>query len=356
MYEKNAVLFVDDEINILQSIRRGLIDEEFEFYSAQSGQEAITILEQHHVDVVVTDMRMPEMNGLQLLRVISERWPKTVKIVLTGYTQLTQVITTINQVDIFKFLTKPWQIEELIAVVRKALDQYIMLEENATYKQKLESQNKTYQILLRRFDEAVSNSKFNTDFLGLCGKALFDFGRDLLPEDRDRASNLLEMRGDLYANFSKAMTMEVSSLTADDLNRTLGDAIQAALPQAQVSIIPNDELRFKIRTKLLETCIVSMLNVLQDEFIKLGLRVILGITGENIYSIIMQCPLGPTGGAIIKYDSRLLELKEDFLTVLLKSALDLSYIDLVIQEIKDSLVIRLTLKGRPSPNGSRGPK
>ena len=129
------------------------------------------------------------------------------KIVLTGFTQITQIIATINQIDIFRFLTKPWKIDELIAVIRKALDLYIMQEENAHYKEKLESQNRTYQMLLRKFNDVLSVSQFNSDFLGVFGRALFDFECRLGSFDREKYARLLDMRGELFEAFNKALTV-----------------------------------------------------------------------------------------------------------------------------------------------------
>ena len=112
MYRGYSVLFVDDEVNILNALRRGLIDEEYTCYFAISGQQALRIMEAEKIAVIVTDMRMPGMDGLALLKEVAAKWPLTVKIVLSGFTQLQQILATINQVDIFKFITKPWKLEE----------------------------------------------------------------------------------------------------------------------------------------------------------------------------------------------------------------------------------------------------
>lgn len=89
--KKNTVLFVDDEIHILSSIRRATMDESFEALFASSGQEALQIFEKKEISVIVTDMRMPGMDGLALLKIVKEKYPQTVRIVLSGYTQLSQV-------------------------------------------------------------------------------------------------------------------------------------------------------------------------------------------------------------------------------------------------------------------------
>ena len=87
MYDKYSVLFVDDEVNILNAIKREMIDENFKMFFANSAKEALKIIDENQISVIVTDMRMPEMNGLELLKIVEEKSPMTVKMVLSGYTQ-----------------------------------------------------------------------------------------------------------------------------------------------------------------------------------------------------------------------------------------------------------------------------
>ena len=110
--EKRTVLFVDDEEKLLRSLKRGLIDEPYNSLFANSGKEALEILEKKEVHVLVTDMRMPEMMGLELLRIVKEKYPSIVRMELSGYTQISTLLTAINQGEVFKFITKPWKLEE----------------------------------------------------------------------------------------------------------------------------------------------------------------------------------------------------------------------------------------------------
>lgn len=77
-FERNSVLFVDDEMNILSAIRRAVVDEPFQAFFANSGKEALKIMEEREIAVLVTDMRMPEMDGLQLLKIVKEEYPATI--------------------------------------------------------------------------------------------------------------------------------------------------------------------------------------------------------------------------------------------------------------------------------------
>ena len=125
MDKKPTVLFVDDEDRILKSLKRGLLDEPYGKIFALSGKEALELLEKRQVQVIVTDMRMPEMNGLELLKIVKEKYPDIVRVVLSGYTQITTLLTAINQGEIYKYITKPWKLEEEFKPsIHEALEHY----------------------------------------------------------------------------------------------------------------------------------------------------------------------------------------------------------------------------------------
>ena len=139
--ERRTILFVDDEEKILRSLQRGLMDEPYDLLFANSGKEALQILSEHEVHVIVTDMRMPEMSGLELLRAVKEKYPKIVRLVLSGYTQVTTLLTAINQGEIFKFITKPWKLEEeFISVLRQAVEYYNLRDERDRLLQEVQKQ------------------------------------------------------------------------------------------------------------------------------------------------------------------------------------------------------------------------
>lgn len=155
-----TVLFVDDEINILKSIKRAVLDEKFDAQFALSGQEALAILENEPVGVIVTDMRMPGMDGLALLKRVKEKHPEIVRIVLSGYTQLPQVIATINQGEIFQYITKPWKMEdELLSVVKRAIEYYEVHCKEATHRKSIEQRVAGYQNIFREMENKIANIK-----------------------------------------------------------------------------------------------------------------------------------------------------------------------------------------------------
>jgi len=124
--EKRTVLFVDDDEIVLQSLQRGLLDESYNKLFVKSCNEALEILQQVEVHVIVTDMRMPEMTGLELLGTIKKDYPNIVGMILSGYEQDTTLQTAIDQGEIFKLIPKPWKYGEMDfeTLVRRAIEHY----------------------------------------------------------------------------------------------------------------------------------------------------------------------------------------------------------------------------------------
>jgi len=124
---KPVVIFVDDEINILSSLERHLIREDYQKFFCNSASEALKILSQEQVHLIVSDIRMPEMNGLELLKIVREKYPETIRMVLSGTSDSNMVIDAINKGEIFRYLTKPLaEVKELRAVISQALEFYAL--------------------------------------------------------------------------------------------------------------------------------------------------------------------------------------------------------------------------------------
>lgn len=119
-----TLLFVDDEENILHSLKRLLRKEPYQILCCRSAAEAFELLALHQVQVIISDQRMPEMNGTEFLSRVKEMYPDTIRLVLSGYTDLRSVTDAINHGAIYKFLTKPWQDDALKAEVAAAFRRY----------------------------------------------------------------------------------------------------------------------------------------------------------------------------------------------------------------------------------------
>lgn len=120
---KRPILVVDDEEEILFSLR-GLLRQEFEVYTAQTGAEAVDLMRRQMLHVVLTDQRMPGMTGVDLLRQAREISPWSVRMVITGYADIKSVIEAINQGQIYRYLTKPWDPDELVGILQQACAEY----------------------------------------------------------------------------------------------------------------------------------------------------------------------------------------------------------------------------------------
>jgi DNA-binding NtrC family response regulator len=124
--QKRTVLFVDDDRIVLLSLERGLLDESYNKLFAKSGEEALEILQREEIHVVVTDMFMHEVTGLQLLRTVKRDYPHIIGMVLSGYDQDAALETAVDQGEIYRLIRKPWKIGEVDfeTIVRKAIEHY----------------------------------------------------------------------------------------------------------------------------------------------------------------------------------------------------------------------------------------
>ncbi|SEM22072.1 Response regulator c-di-GMP phosphodiesterase, RpfG family, contains REC and HD-GYP domains [Pseudomonas sp. NFIX51] len=119
--DRPTVLLVDDEESILNSLRRLLRSQPYDILLADSAAKALEILAQRPVDVVMSDARMPSMDGATLLAHIHQRYPSTLRILLTGYADMTLIAKAINEGQIHRYISKPWNDEDMLVTLRQAL-------------------------------------------------------------------------------------------------------------------------------------------------------------------------------------------------------------------------------------------
>jgi putative nucleotidyltransferase with HDIG domain len=152
---EHTVLFVDDEVNILRAVQRLLRHEPCRVLTASRGREALDLLASDAAQVIVSDQRMPEMNGVELLSVIRERHPDAVRMMLTGYTEMNVAVEAINHGEIYRLITKPWNDEELKATLRQAFDHYDLKSEIRRLNQVTREQNLKLQDMNRTLEAKV---------------------------------------------------------------------------------------------------------------------------------------------------------------------------------------------------------
>ncbi|MBN3560868.1 HD domain-containing phosphohydrolase [Aliamphritea spongicola] len=121
-FPERSLLLVDDETSVLNALKRVLRRMKCTVHTAESGKAGLAVLEEHPVDLVISDMRMPEMGGEEFLAIVAERWPDTERIVMSGYSDTQATIDAINKGKISRFMTKPWKDDEVLSVVAKGFE------------------------------------------------------------------------------------------------------------------------------------------------------------------------------------------------------------------------------------------
>ena len=147
MPDKINILYVDDEQNNLVSFK-ATFRMKYNVFTAISGEEAIKILDNNPIDIIITDQRMPNMTGVEFLESILEKHMEP--ILLTGYADLNAVIDAVNKGKIFHYLTKPWNEEELDLTIQRAYDVYKLRKDEKELTEKLGVTNAQLEFLLRQ--------------------------------------------------------------------------------------------------------------------------------------------------------------------------------------------------------------
>jgi CheY-like chemotaxis protein len=160
---QRTLLLVDDEENIIAALRRLLRAEGWKVLSATSAEQALHQMARHEVDVVLSDQRMPGMTGVELLRRAKELYPETIRLVLSGYTELQSITDAINEGAIYKFLAKPWDDEQLRAHLREAFALKEMADQNRLLDREVQAANRELADLNRRLQALLSAHRENSE-------------------------------------------------------------------------------------------------------------------------------------------------------------------------------------------------
>jgi response regulator RpfG family c-di-GMP phosphodiesterase len=171
-----TLLLVDDEPHLLSSLMRLLRRDGYRLITASGATEGLAVLEREPVQVIVSDQRMPEMTGVEFLRRVKERFPDTVRIVLSGYSEISSITEAINQGAIYKFFTKPWDDEQLRANIAEAFRHAELEHENKCLARDLKAANEELaqinQNLERRVEEKSREILLNLQVLQISQEVL----------------------------------------------------------------------------------------------------------------------------------------------------------------------------------------
>jgi response regulator RpfG family c-di-GMP phosphodiesterase len=218
-----TVLCVDDEPNILSALRRLLRGHGYRVLTATGGAEGLEVIAQTPVDLVLSDMRMPQMDGAQFLEQVKARAPDAVRILLTGYADLTSTIKAINDAAIYRYISKPWDDAVVVGVVRDALERKLLASEKARLERLTLRQNAELTELNANLESKVRE---RTEALANALGALEDAHGKLKKTFMTSItvfSNLIDLREGAFGGRSRRIA---------DLARRI--ALQMALPDEEV--------------------------------------------------------------------------------------------------------------------------
>ena len=151
---KYTLLIVDDEPDVCDSVH-DLLRREFRVLKAHSGQEGYRLMQEEEVHIIMTDQRMPQVSGVELLTRVKAKNPQAVRMLFTGYADLESIIAAINQGHVYQFLKKPWQPEELVDAVRQAAIEYERIFAEADESEKLRQEIASLQRRVTALEEEV---------------------------------------------------------------------------------------------------------------------------------------------------------------------------------------------------------
>lgn len=332
MYENYSVLFVDDEEGVINALKRVVAYEEYKSYFASSGQEALEIIKKTRIDVLVSDMRMPEMDGLHLMKLVNEVSPHTVKMILSGYTQMQQFIATINQVDIFRFIPKPWK-EDVIHTIKEALDYFMIKEKNDKHKAVLENQNKFCKILVK---------KSQTDFENVynLGNTMIEFNGNFGEPKNVEFQKVFSLQHEIYNVLSKALLSDKNKYEFKEIYSILEDKIIKLYSFAKVNMSSKLDEYIIVNKKLYEALIFIVIKFFDSHIQKYGLyseiKNDIEYFGIRFFVSNIQ--------ELVRKERDTLNLKMDFLKSISKNIVEKNNIKIEAQIIEKNLLIEIKSK------------
>ncbi len=202
---KSTLLFVDDEQNILSSLKRLFRPTGHKIIIALGGAAALAVLEKEKVDLVVSDMRMPEMDGAALLTQIAKKYPDTMRILLTGYADIESTIRAVNEGNIYKYISKPWEDNDIKITVQHALETKHLQAERDRLLALTKKQNDELKDLNQNLEIKVQQ---RTEELSLAHESL----RKSYFSSIKTFSNLIELREGAVSGHSKRVAEDAQKV------------------------------------------------------------------------------------------------------------------------------------------------
>lgn len=159
----HPILYIDDEEDNL-TVFNATFRRNYKIHTAISGQEGLEIMKKNDIHLVITDQRMPDMTGIQFLEQIIPLYPDTIRMILTGFSDVKAIIQAINQGRVYRYITKPWTKEEFKIIMDRALEVYILKQQNKKLIEDLKEANRNLeQKVIKRTKQIEQQKKDITD-------------------------------------------------------------------------------------------------------------------------------------------------------------------------------------------------
>lgn len=198
-----TLLTVDDEPSVLSALRRLFRGGGYRILQAGSGAEALRMLGEERVDLVLSDMRMPEMDGTQLLEAVRLRDPSIMRVLLTGYSDIGSTIAAINRGEIHRYVAKPWDDQDLLLIVRDALARRDLERENLRLGDLAQQQNDELRELNRTLEARVASRTAEIEQINSMLEAAYEEVNQQFMLAVEMFTALLEARADRIAGHSR---------------------------------------------------------------------------------------------------------------------------------------------------------
>ena len=227
-----TLLFVDDEEGVTKALCRIFLEENYEILTASSAAPALELMDKQRVHLVISDHRMPGMTGAEFLKEVKGRWPETIRIMLTGYADVNSIMGAVKDGAVYKFITKPWNDEDLRLTVSLALQQYVLMRENRRLKEIAQRQ----QLKIKNYAGLFDQSR------GVMGKILVQEGV-LAAAQVERALGELgegEILSDTLVRLGLASESKIVAALQKNLNIERIDLKEAAVSAAAVRCLPRE--------------------------------------------------------------------------------------------------------------------
>lgn len=227
-----TLLFVDDEEAVLSALQRIFLEENYRILTASSADRALAIMNSERVHLVISDHRMPGVTGSELLKEIKLRWPETIRIMLTGYADVQSIMGAVKDGAVYKFITKPWNDEDLRLTVSLALQQYVLMQENRRLKEITHKQ----QLKIKNYSGLFDENR------GVLGTILVSAGvlkkEDLLRAGKEMADG--EFLGETLVRLGLVTEARIIKALQDHLNIEYVDLKELAIPPMTARFLPRD--------------------------------------------------------------------------------------------------------------------